>query len=88
MGMSLYFASQGAGRMAWPFTAGLLRLGFLLVAGLYWVKHLQGSLNGLYWIVAASYFVFGSINALALARGRGWGVQSGRSSVPAVARRA
>jgi Na+-driven multidrug efflux pump len=88
MGMSLYFASQGAGRMAWPFTAGIIRLAVLLVAGFYWVEHLHGSLNGLYWIVAASYFVFGSINALALARGRGWGVQSARSSIAAVARRA
>jgi putative MATE family efflux protein len=88
MGMSLYFASQGAGRMAWPFTAGIIRLAVLLVAGFYWVEHLHGSLNGLYWIVAASYFVFGSINALALAWGRGWGVQSARSSIAAVARRA
>ena len=27
LGMALYFASQGAGKMAWPFVAGLVRLG-------------------------------------------------------------
>jgi putative MATE family efflux protein len=73
IGLSLYFASQGAGKMAWPFAAGVVRLGVMLVAGVYWVTSLHGSLNGLYWIVAASYLAFGSINAFALARGLGWG---------------
>jgi putative MATE family efflux protein len=73
IGMSLYFASQGAGKMTWPFAAGIVRLGVMLVAGVYWVTGLHASLNGLYWIVAASYLVFGSINAFALASGLGWG---------------
>ena len=73
IGLSLYFASQGAGKMAWPFAAGIVRLGVMLGAGVYWVVSLQGSLNGLYWIVAASYLVFGSINAFALASSLGWG---------------
>lgn len=81
MGMSLYFASQGAGKMAWPFAAGIVRLGVLLVVGVYWVTNLHGSLNGLYWIVAASYLVFGSINAFALASGFGWGERLVRHDV-------
>jgi Na+-driven multidrug efflux pump len=74
-GMSLYFASQGAGRMAWPFAAGLVRLLALLFVGGYWINSLYGSLDGLYWIVGASYFLFGAINVFAMASGLGWGEQ-------------
>lgn len=73
VGMSLYFASQGAGRMAWPFAAGLVRLGIVAATGGYWVNSLQGSLNGLYWVVAVSYLLFGMINVYALVSGRSWG---------------
>lgn len=73
IGMSLYFASQGAGKMAWPFAAGLVRLGIVVLVGGYWVSTLHGSINGLYWVVAVSYLVFGTINAYAMASGRGWG---------------
>jgi Na+-driven multidrug efflux pump len=72
-GMSLYFASQGAGRMAWPFAAGIARLLVVLALGGYWMNSLQGSLNGLFWIVAASYLAFGAINLFAMASGLGWG---------------
>ena len=72
VGMSLYFASQGAGKMAWPFAAGLVRLALVAAAGSYWIGTLGGSLNGLYWIVAASYLLFGAINLFAMASGLGW----------------
>jgi putative MATE family efflux protein len=88
IGLSLYFASQGAGKMAWPFAAGIVRLGVMLVAGVYWVTNLHGSLNGLYWIVAASYLVFGSINAFALASGLGWGERLARHNILEPAREA
>jgi hypothetical protein len=71
--MSIYFASQGAGRMAWPFAAGVVRLATVLLLGGYWINGLGGSLIGLYWIVAASYLLFGGINLFALASGFGWG---------------
>ena len=71
-GMSLYFSSQGAGRMAWPFAAGTVRLAIAVLAGGYWIGVMHGSLNGLYWIVAASYAAFGAINVFALASGLGW----------------
>ena len=77
-GMSIYFASQGAGRMAWPFSAGLVRLAAVLLLGGYWINGLGGSLNGLYWIVAASYLLFGGINLFALASGFGWGERGTR----------
>jgi putative MATE family efflux protein len=75
-GMSIYFASQGAGRMAWPFAAGAVRLLTVLLVGGYWISVLGGSLNGLYWIVAVSYLLFGAINLFAMASGRGWGNRS------------
>jgi putative MATE family efflux protein len=68
-GMSIYFASQGAGKMAWPFAAGMARLAVVAAAGACWTS----SIDGLFWIVAASYLLFGSINVWALAGGRGWG---------------
>jgi hypothetical protein len=44
------------------------------------------SLNGLYWIVAASYLVFGAINAFAMARGLGRGEHLPRHTIPEPAR--
>jgi len=67
LGMALYFASQGAGRMAWPFSAGIARFLIVTVGGGYWVNALDGSLAGLFWIVAASAVAFGSLNALGVA---------------------
>lgn len=72
-GMALYFASQGAGKMAWPFAAGIVRLLLVFALGGYWMNVLHGSLNGLYWIVAAGYLFFGAINLFAMATGLGWG---------------
>jgi len=72
LGMALYFASQGAGRMAWPFSAGVARLGTVIVAGAWWVGIAHGSLTGLFWIVAASQVLFGAINVFGMATGRSW----------------
>lgn len=82
VGMALYFASQGAGRMAWPFAAGLVRFGLVMVAGGYWMSEANGSLTGLYWIVGASYLLFGAVNIYAMASGRGWGRVRGRYAAP------
>lgn len=68
-GMSLYFASQGAGRMAWPFSAGLARLLALFALGTW----SAGSLGTLYWIVALTYVLFGGINLIGMASGLAWG---------------
>jgi putative MATE family efflux protein len=74
-GMALYFASQGAGKMAWPFAAGIVRLFVLLFVGSYWINGVQGSLDGLYWIVGSSYFVFGAIIVFGMTSGLAWGDQ-------------
>jgi MATE family, multidrug efflux pump len=73
VGMALYFASQGAGKMAWPFAAGIARLCAVAVAGWYWVSVYHGSLAGLFWIVAASQVLFGGINAIGMVTGLSWG---------------
>ena len=50
LGLSLYFASQGAARLFWPLFAGLLRL-LVAVGGGWAVLHLTGLLG---WLFAAS----------------------------------
>ena len=71
-GMALYFASQGAGRVTWPLIAGCIRLAVVMIGGWYWTALLGGSLQGLFWIIAASLIVFGLINAIAFATGLSW----------------
>jgi putative MATE family efflux protein len=66
LGMALYFASQGAGRMTWPFAAGVARLSIVLVLGAYWIHVAHGSLAGLFWVVAVSQIAFGTINTFAM----------------------
>ena len=83
LGMALFFASQGAGRMLWPFAAGILRLFIVGAVAGYWVMGMKGSMTGLFWIVAFSQAIFGGINAIGFATGRGWGrVPPSRSVEP------
>lgn len=67
MGLALYFASQGAGRMAWPFSAGIARLA-IAAAGGYWISRTQGTLGALFWIAALAIVAFGAINAIGALR--------------------
>lgn len=80
VGMALYFASQGAGKMVWPFSAGAARLGLVVLAGYYWVHTNHGSLAGLFWIVGIGQLVFGGMNAFAMATGLSWKTRVGESS--------
>lgn len=73
LGMALFFASQGAGRMLWPFAAGVLRLLTVVAVAGYWVTGMNGSMTGLFWIVALSQAIFGGINAIGFATARSWG---------------
>jgi putative MATE family efflux protein len=72
IGMALYFASQGAGRVGWALLAGLIRLGVVLAGGGYWVAALGGGLSGLFIIAAMGYVAFGLINLGAFASGLAW----------------
>ena len=58
--------------VAWPLIAGCIRLAVVMIGGWYWTALLGGSLQGLFWIIAASLIVFGLINAIAFATGLSW----------------
>jgi putative MATE family efflux protein len=72
LGMLLYFAGQGAGRVMWPVLGGTVRL--LIAAGIGWiiVVDLSGGLRELFMAGAAGSIVSAAIVAGALWL-RGWG---------------
>ncbi|RYX88127.1 MAG: MATE family efflux transporter, partial [Bradyrhizobiaceae bacterium] len=68
LGLSLYFASQGAGKMLYPLLAGVLRLLISIVGG--WLAlRLTGSLTWLFACLAFALVVYGSIIVTAVATG-------------------
>ncbi len=69
LGMALYFASQGAGRLTWPFLANLSRLVVATVGGWIVFRWFDGGLVGLFAMLAVALTLFGAINAGAIAAG-------------------
>ena len=69
LGMALYFASQGAGRLVWPFLANLTRLLVAAIGGWLVFHFLASGLTGLFAMLAVALVLFGAINAAALAAG-------------------
>ena len=68
LGLALYFASQGAGRLIWPLSAGFLRM--LVAIGAGWLAlYLTGSLQWLFVAVAVGLFLHGSVLLAAIASG-------------------
>ena len=65
VGMALYFASQGAGRMVLPVLAGTARL-LVVVAGGAMVVALSGTLPALFAVIAGGLALFGGLTALAV----------------------
>ncbi|MEO5881140.1 MAG: MATE family efflux transporter, partial [Caldimonas sp.] len=68
LGLSLYFASQGAGRLLWPLLAGLLRL-LIAVGGGWLALTLTGSLAWAFAALALALIAYGVIVASAVASG-------------------
>jgi putative MATE family efflux protein len=68
LGMALYFASQGAGRLLWPFLANLARL-IIAAGGGYIALRLTGDLTNVFIALAVALSAFGLINAAAVASG-------------------
>lgn len=58
IGLTLYFASQGAGKMIGPVLAGTVRL-VLVVGGCYWLASVSGTSEQLFGLVALSMIVYG-----------------------------
>jgi putative MATE family efflux protein len=71
LGMILYFAGQGAGRVTWPILAGTLRLIIAALFGRVVVTEAGGGLPELFMAVAAGSIASGAITAFALWK-RGW----------------
>jgi len=68
LGMALYFASQGAGRLRWPLTAAVARFG--IAAGGGWLAFMVANdLDYVFVALAAALVAFGAINTAAVAGG-------------------
>jgi putative MATE family efflux protein len=72
LGLSLYFASQGAGRLLWPLAGGSVRV--LVAAGGAWVavQLLGWGLDGIFLATALGIVALGGIVGLAVRRAQ-WG---------------
>ena len=68
LGLSLYFASQGAGKLGWPLFAGLLRL-VIAVGGGWAIVSLTGSLAWAFAVLALALVVYGVTIVTAIASG-------------------
>jgi putative MATE family efflux protein len=64
-GIALYFASQGAGSVLWPFLAGSARLAIVLAGGF-----LVASLQGIFIVVAFATVAYGALTIWFVARTR------------------
>jgi putative MATE family efflux protein len=68
LGMALYFASQGAGRLLWPFLANLARL-IIAAFGGWLALRWTGDLTAVFIALSVALATFGLINAAAVAGG-------------------
>ncbi len=65
LGMALYFAAQGAGRLLWPLIAGLLRLTVAVTGGLL-AWHLNAGLPGVFLALGLGLATYGLLNTAPL----------------------
>ncbi len=68
LGMALYFASQGAGRLLWPFIANVTRL-LIAAGGGFVLLRWSGNLTSVYFALGVALAAFGLINAVGVACG-------------------
>ncbi|HYS17321.1 MAG TPA: MATE family efflux transporter [Candidatus Binatia bacterium] len=69
LGLALYFASQGAGRLLWPMLAGALRLVSAAAGGWLILRWAPGELTALFAVMALALVLFGSTLAGAIRLG-------------------
>ncbi len=74
LGLALYFASQGAGRLLWPILAGLARLVVATAGGFAALHWFGGGLTSLFVVMALALTLFGTTIAVATAS-RAWSVR-------------
>jgi Na+-driven multidrug efflux pump len=70
LGLALYFASQGAGRLLWPLLSGLFRL-IIAIGGGWILLRLTGSLNLLFAALTLALVVYG-VSLLMAIRSGAW----------------
>jgi len=68
LGLALYFASQGAGRLLWPLSAGFLRM-LVAIGGGWLALRLTGSLAWLFAALAFGLLIYGGTILLAVLSG-------------------
>ena len=71
LGLALYFASQGAGRMIWPVISSLGRMGVALALALILTTYTGMGVDGIFAAIGCAMLAYGLIIALAIWRG-GW----------------
>jgi hypothetical protein len=72
LGLALYFASQGAGRLAWPLLGGLLRV-MIAIGGGWLALHLTGSLGWVFAALSMALVIYGVTLTAAIASGAWFG---------------
>lgn len=70
LGLALYFASQGAGRMVWPVISSLSRMAVALVGALLLTTYTGMGVDGIFIAIGCAMLTYGLIIAFAIQRGR------------------
>ncbi len=68
LGLALYFASQGAGRLLWPLLAGILRM-LIAVGGGWLALSVTGGLGWVFAVLSIALVVYGVMLSIAIAGG-------------------
>ncbi len=71
LGLALYFASQGAGRLLWPLLAGFFRLTLAATGGWLAIHAFGGGLSAVSAVIALAFVLFG-VTLLLAVRGGAW----------------
>lgn len=86
LGLTLYFASQGAGRLKWPVAGNAARLAVAAIGGWLALQY-GGTLMHIFAVQAAALVIYGLINALSIAGGAWFGPIGWPSSPSALMKR-
>jgi putative MATE family efflux protein len=79
LGMTLYFASQGAARLFWPLMSGTLRV-IVAIGGGWLALRLTGSLNCLFAALALGLIVYGVVLTAAITSGAWFGRERSKNT--------
>lgn len=66
LGLALYFACQGAGRMRWPVIGSICRLGFAIGGALILTSRTDLGVRGVFIAIAAAMLVYGTVTGIAV----------------------